>query len=88
MRFALNPVCVMSLYPLYVISGIRYIRNALNRVCAKKCKGGPFGHENWLMLTENINKLTKGTFENFREKSHRAEKYPERVPFGPVVFLK
>ena len=36
-----------TLYPVYVISGIQYIQFALNpvalnRVCAKKSKGGPF----------------------------------------------
>ena len=41
-RFALNPVWVVSFYPVYVISSIRYIRFALNRVCARKIQRGPF----------------------------------------------
>ena len=30
----------MSLYPVYVITGIRYLRFALNEVCAKKIQKG------------------------------------------------
>ena len=47
----LHPACVKSSMGCVVIFGIRYVRFAVNLVCANKSRGGPFETLNLLRET-------------------------------------